>query len=118
MELIVLLHEIGHTICNNNFDDMIDCYIFNQKSTTQFYENIEKGMARNLAYRKTRGEFKADSIACNIFKKHGVEMLSIVTGKPIKELKREKLMYNLNQNKLNKSSEYILERREKYVQRF
>ena len=117
-ELIVLLNEIGHTIFHNSFDYMSDCYLFNMMSQTEFYENINMGIERELAYRKTRSEFKADSIACKIFKKHGIEMLSIVIGKPIKELKREKLMYNLKQNKLNKSSEYILERREKYVQRF
>lgn len=117
-ELIVLLHEIGHTIFHNSFDDMIDCCLFNSMSTTDFYKNIKKGMNERLAYRKARNEFKADSIACKIFKRHGVEMLSIVIGKPIKELKREKLMYNLKQNKLNKSSEYILERRGEYVQRF
>ena len=117
-ELIVLLHEIGHTICHNGFDDMIDCHLFNSMSKTDFYKNVKIGMETELAYRKSRNEFKADSIACKIFKKHGVEMLSIVIDKSIKELKREKLMYNLKQNKLNKSSEYILERREKYVQRF
>lgn len=117
-ELIVLLHEIGHTICYNSFNDILNCYLFNMMSQTEFYENINMGMEEQLAYRKTRNEFKADSIACKIFKKHGVEMLSIVIGKPIKELKMEKLMYNLKQNKLNKSSEYILERRGKYVQRF
>lgn len=110
-ELIVLLHEIGHTICHNSFDDMIDCCLFNSMSKTDFYMNVKIGMKRELAYRKSRDEFKADLIACNIFKKHGVEMLSIITDKPIKELKREKLMYNLKQNKLNKSSEYISERR-------
>ena len=117
-ELIVLLHEIGHTIFHNSFDYMSDCYLFNMMSTTDFHKNVKKGMNEQLAYRRTRNEFKADSIACKIFKKHGVEMLSIVIGKSIKELKREKLMYNLKQNKLNKSSEYILERRGKYVQRF
>lgn len=117
-ELIILLHEIGHTIHHNSFDDMIDCCLSNSMSETDFYMNLKIGMNSKLAYRKTRNEFKADSIACKIFKKYGVEMLSIVIGKPIKELKREKLMYNLKQNKLNKSSEYILERREKYVQRF
>lgn len=111
MELIVLLHEIGHSICHNRFDDMIDCQLFNAVSKAEFYKNIKDGMARNLAYRKSRSEFKADSIACKIFKKYDVEMLSIVTGKTVKELKREKLIYNLKQNKLNKSSEYILERR-------
>ena len=49
--------------------------------------------------------------ACNIFKKHSIEMLSIITNKTVKELNREKLVYNLNQNKLNKTSKYILERR-------
>ena len=115
IELIVLLHEIGHTVYNNSFHDMESCWVFNARSKTDFHENIRKGMSKELAYRKARGEFKADSIACKIFKKHGIEMLSIIMDKPIKELKREKLIYSLNQNKLNKSSEYILERRGEYV---
>ena len=110
-DLIVLLHEIGHMIHHNSLDNMSDCYLINTLSQSDYYKNMINGINRRLAYRKSRCEFKADSIACNIFKKHSIEMLSIITNKTVKELNREKLVYNLNQNKLNKTSKYILERR-------
>lgn len=99
LDLFAILHEISHSITihekykNKTIDDFT-------KDVKRLYGNNgnrkKSDKARRIAYRKIEFEALADALAMKIFKNRVYDLLSILTDEDKAEIRKSKLMHNMN----------------------